>query len=147
MQLVSKFLNKSLGIYTVRGLEVEPTYWQAITIVILLFLLVFVLARMRYLYIHWNLGKSAIAFLFWGFLLALIVEAFLVISGKTLFTTVLGWNSAPKPISTLIDISRKELVPVLGSTDEISSKEVVISKYNELSESDANEVKDLLCKP
>ena len=57
--------------------------------------------------------------LFWGFLLALIVEGFLILSGRTLLTEVIGWKNAPKPVSTVLDIGRERLVTVLGVTEEI----------------------------
>jgi len=67
------------------------------------------MARVRYLYVNWSLGRSAIAMLFWGFLLAIIFEGFLIISGRTILTEILGWDNPPKPISTIIDIGRGRL--------------------------------------
>ena len=101
LSFISKTFNFKLG-----NLDIAPTYWQAIAIVFLLFLLVFTLARVRYLYIHWSLGKNSIAFLFWGFILALILEGFLIIGGKTVLTEVLGWQDVPKPINTALDLGR-----------------------------------------
>jgi hypothetical protein len=147
MNKVSDFLNNSLGVYDVRGLEVEPTYWQAGIILVLVFLLVFTIARMRYLYVHWSMGRSAWAMLFWGFILALIVEGFLIFSGRTLFTEVLGWESAPKPISTLLTISRSKLVDVLGVSEQIPSYETVVEDYKELPENEMNEVQSIICEP
>ena len=139
----------------VAGVDIAPTYWQVVLIVLLLFLLVFTLARMRYLYVHWSLGKSSISFLFWGFALATIVEGFLLLSGRTIFTEILGWQSAPKPISTVLDIGRNKLVDVLGVADEIptsSAKEPfdidkIISSFEDLPEEEKVVIRDLVCTP
>ena len=141
------FINKSWGVYDIGGLEIEPTYWQAGTILILIFLLIFTFARVRYLYVHWSLGRSAWAMLFWGFLLAVILEGFLILSGRTILTEVLGWKGAPKPISTLLAISRNKLVDVLGVTEEIPSYESVVGDYDELSVDEMDEVKSFICQP
>lgn len=95
------------------------TYWQAAAVVGLVFLLFLTIARIRYLYVHWSLGKNAIAFLFWGFLLTIIVEAFFIIGGRTLFTEILGWKNPPKAVSTALDFSRDKVISVLGVTEEI----------------------------
>lgn len=147
MNKILDLLNKSFGIYDIKGLEVEPTYWQAGAMVILIFLLVFTLARVRYLYVHWSLGKSAIAMAFWGFLLAIIMEGLLILSGRTLFTEVLGWKDAPKPISTLLTISRNKLVDVLGVTEEIPTYQSVMGDYESLSLDEMEDVRSNICKP
>jgi len=147
MNKILDLLNKSFGIYDIKGLEVEPTYWQAGVMLILMFLLVFAFARMRYLYVHWSLGKSAIAMAVWGFLLAIIMEGLLILSGRTLFTEVLGWKSAPKPISTLLTISRSKLVDVLGVTEEIPTYQSVMGDYKSLSLDEMEDVKSNICKP
>lgn len=147
MNKVLNFLNNSLGVYDVRGLEVEPTYWQAGVILMLVFLLIFTFARMRYLYVHWSLGRSAWAMLFWGFILALIFEGFLIISGRTLFTEVLGWKSAPKPISTLLTISRNNLVDVLGVMEEIPTAQSVMDDYESLTQKEMENINRSICLP
>lgn len=149
-----KVINKSFGVYNIRGIEVEPTYWQAGVIVLLLFLLVFTLARVRYLYIHWSTGKSATAFLLWGFLLAILVEGLLMVGGRTLFTTLLGWENAPKPISTALNLGREKLVDVLGVEEEIINVSAgnftyqsVIGNYQSLSDEEKETVRFFLCQP
>jgi len=155
MEKILRLINKPFGTYEVRGLYIEPTYWQAAAIVVLLFLLVFTLARLRWLYVHWNLGKSAISMIFWGFLLALLLEGLFVIGGRTMFSEILGWESAPKPISTVLDITRNKLVDVMGVTDsipesnaeEIPSYQSVVSDFENLSTEDKEVVRDFVCKP
>jgi len=152
---VLKFLNKSFGVYNIKGIYVEPTYWMAGVIVILIFMMLFTVARIRFLYVHWHLNKHSIAFLFYGFLFATILEGFMIISGRTLFTQILGWKNPPKPISTLLDAGRNKLVDVLGVTDEIPSSyakeaptyESVVGDYENLSVEDKEGVKSFICKP
>ena len=154
MQNVLKLLNKSFGTYNIKGIDVEPTYWMAIAIVFLIFLLLLTVARVRYLYVHWNLSRTSLAFLFYGFLFALILEGFLVIGGRTLFTEILGWENAPKPISTFLDTGRQKLVNVLGITEEVPASfaqetptyQSVMSNYESLSIEDQESIRDFICK-
>jgi phosphoglycerol transferase MdoB-like AlkP superfamily enzyme len=155
MEKIVGLLNKSFGVYNVKGIEVEPTYWMAGAIVFLLFLLVFTLARLRYLYVHWNLGKSSISMLFWGFLLALILEGFLILSGRTMLTEILGWKNAPKPISTVLDMGRHRMTEVLGVNEQIPSSvasekptyQSVIGDYDNLDSNDKDNVRSFICEP
>ena len=150
----SKLISKTFS-FKVGEMDIEPTYWQAAAIVLLLFLLVWTIARVRYLYVHWNLGKSAIAMFAWGFALALIVEGFLLIGGRTLFTEVLGWRNAPKPVSTALDLSREKLITTLGVTDEIPMSKAeelptyqsVVGDFLSLPDEDQETVKSFICEP
>lgn len=150
VSILEKTFNLKIG-----SVYISPTYWQAALIVILLFALVFSLARMRHMYVNWSLGKSAIAMFFWGFVLTLILEGFLLIGGRTLLTEVLGWKNAPKPISTALDIGRQKLVNVLGTSNEVPqssaqenmSAEQVIELYNNLSPSSSLKVQEFICEP
>lgn len=150
---ILNFINQTFK-FKVGSMNIAPTYWQAATIVFLLFLLVFTLARLRWLYVHWSMGKGSFAMITWGFVLALVVEGFLMISGRTLFTELLGWKNAPKPISTVLNIGRDKLVDVLGTQDEIPSSfagekgsDGVVSVYQSLSSSEAEKVKQVICTP
>ena len=154
MQNVIRILNKSFGTYNIKGISIEPTYWQAIAIVILLFLLLLTLARLRYIYVEWHFDRHNLSFLFYGFLLALILEGFLLISGRTAFTQLLGWHDAPKPIGHALDLGREKLVDVLGQQSEvpssvakenISSKSVVTDYFN-LVENEQKEASSQICK-
>ncbi|KKQ97437.1 MAG: hypothetical protein UT24_C0008G0053 [Candidatus Woesebacteria bacterium GW2011_GWB1_39_12] len=150
-----KILNKSFGTYNIRGFYIEPTYWQAAAIVFLLFLLLLTFARLRYIYVHWHLDKPSLSMIFWGFLLALILEGFLLLSGRTMLTEILGWKNAPKPISTALDATRTKLVKVLGVTEEIPesaadekpTKQSVTQDFESLSSDDKEQVVDFICKP
>lgn len=147
-----QFINRTFPL-KIRNFDIEPTYWQAFTIVFLIFLLVLTFARVRYLYVHWSLGKQSLSFLFWGFMIALILEGFVIISGRTLLTEVFGWKNAPKPLSTALDAGREKLVDVLGVTDEIPnasakqsiSSESVIEDFESLSSNESVKVINALC--
>lgn len=148
------FLSKSLGTYNIKGLEIEPTYWQAGSIVVLIFLLIFTLARLRYIYLEWHFSPQNFSFLFYGFLLALILEGFLIISGRTFFTATLGWKDAPKPISTFIDLGRSKMINVLGAQAEIPESvakqrptaESVVSDFSNLPKSEESKARIQICK-
>ena len=113
-----KFLTKTFS-FSVGKFDLAPQYWTVVAIIFLLFLLVLTLARLRYMYIHWSIAKPSLAMIFWGFLLAIIIEGFFLISGRTLLTEILGWENAPKPISTVLDAGRAKLVNVLGENEQI----------------------------
>lgn len=150
-----QLINKTIGVYEIRGLYIEPTYWEVAAIVFLLFLMLLTFARMRYLYVHWHMGRQNISMLFWGFLLAFLFEGLFIISGRTMFSEILGWKSAPKPISTVLDITRNKLVDVLGIKSEIPTSnasekptfESVVGDYQGLSSQDKDDVKNFVCKP
>ena len=131
-----------------------PTYLQAMFIIFLLFLLVFTLARLRRTYVNWSL-KGASTMLFLGFMLALVIEGFLIIGGRTALTEVLGWKNAPKPIQTALDSGRDRLVDVLGVTEEVPSMSAdegptlqsVIDDFQSLTPDETQKLKKVICTP
>lgn len=149
IQIINKTFSFKLG-----SLDIAPTYWQAAAIIFLLFLLVFSLARLRRMFIKWSFSGWH-AWLFMGFLLALILEGFLLIGGRTVVTQVLGWKNPPKPISRVLEASRIKLINVLGVTDEIPasvaseepSYSSVVSDFQALSPDEAEEARSLICQP
>lgn len=152
-QLAEKATNHGFS-FNIGNLVFEPTYLHAIAIVFLLFLLVLTLARVRRLYIDWSL-KGAAAMMFLGFTLALILEGFFIISGRTALTEVIGWKSAPKPIQMALDSGRGKLIDVLGVAEEIPQSQAsektdlqsVIDSYQSLSPDEAESFKKMLCTP
>jgi hypothetical protein len=157
-QSAQSLLEKSstpLDTYQVGNLFFTPSYLHAGAIVFLIFLLILTLARLRRLYIGWSLGKSAYAMLFWGFMLAVILEGFLLIGGRTILTELIGWENAPKPILSVLDAGRSKLVDVLGVNQEIpqsfaegeATVESIIGQYQSLPPEDAEELKNIICAP
>jgi len=129
----------------------SPSYLHAAAIVFLLFLLVLTLAQVRRHFLTWSL-KGGIFGIALGFFLALILEGFLIIGGKTVFTEVLGWKNAPKPILTALEAGRSKLVGVLGVTDEIQISEAggpaqskVIELYQTLTPDQQDLVRYQIC--
>jgi len=145
----TKTFNFRVGEYAL-----EPTYLSAGLIVLMLFILVLSLARLRHMYIKWSISGWH-AWLFMGFILALVLEGFLLIGGRTILTSVLGWERAPKPISTALELGRAKLINVLGVTEEIPASSAsekptyssVISDFQILSPEAAQEVRSLICAP
>lgn len=100
--------------------SIPITYIQAGAVIFLIFLLVLVLAQFRRHFVDWSL-KGAIFGTFFGFLLALILEGFLIVGGRTALTSILGWKNPPALISVALDAGRGKLIQVLGINSQIPS--------------------------
>lgn len=133
---------------------ISPSYIQAFLIVVLIFLLIYSMAHVRHLYIHWSF-KPAISWLLMGVVFALIVEGFLLLSGRTLVTEILGWKNAPQPLKTALDTGRSRLADVLGSqmsVPDLSAAnppkvEDVYTYYEALDEPSSQQFRSMVCKP
>lgn len=136
------------------GFSFSPSLFQAGAIVVLVFLLLLSLAQFRRHMMGWSI-KGAIFGVFIGFLLALTLEGFLIIGGRTALTELLGWKDAPKPIANLLDAGRARLIGVLGVADEIPTSaastnptvEEAIKLLQSLSPTEIKKVKNLICAP
>ncbi|MEK7526703.1 MAG: hypothetical protein AAB546_04465 [Patescibacteria group bacterium] len=95
--------NLKIGSFNIR-----PNYITAFMLVFLTFLLIFSLARMHRLFIHWSFKGGVIGVLI-GILLTLTIEGFFIMSGSTVLTAFLGWKNAPKPVAKLLDESKLKL--------------------------------------
>lgn len=102
--LIEKALNPGLN-FKLGNLNFASSYLQAGAIIFLIFILILTLAQVRRHFIDWSV-KGAIFGMFFGFILAVILEGFLIIGGKTFLTKVFGWQNPPKPLVNLIDNSR-----------------------------------------
>lgn len=147
------FLTKSIS-FNFGNYVIPFTYWEIAVIVFLIFILILMMAQFRRHYVDWSL-KGAVFGIFFGFLLALILEGFLIIGGKTALTEVLGWKNAPAPISMALDAGRKQLIQVLGIETQIPSSsakenigiQTIVTSIQSLNPSDLGKVKTLICKP
>ena len=147
-QMFSGKFNLSLGKFSL-----PVTYIQAAIVVGLVFLLILFLAKFRRHAVDWSL-KGAVFGIFFGFLLALLIEGFLVIGGKTVLSSVLGWKNAPAPISIALDAGRNKLIQVLGISDEIptsfAKEDATVDGAVELLQSlipaDSKKVKAIYCQ-
>jgi hypothetical protein len=138
----------------VKNLYFSANYLQAGLIIALIFLLVVTLAQVRHHYVKWSL-KGSLMGLFFGFLLVLLLEGFFLIAGKTLLTETIGWENAPKPIKTALDIGRNKLINVLGVSSEIPYSvasidpniEDAIDVLQSLDPSESKKIKAIICQP
>lgn len=125
----------------------SPSYIQAGVVVVLLFILVLMMAQLRRHFVDWSI-KGALFGLFFGFLLALVLEGFLIIGGKTAITQVLGWKDAPKPIANLLEAGRSELIKVLGTKTKLNPTfDDAVVFFQSLNPSEAQKLKNFICKP
>ncbi len=149
------FLNTTFKTFRVGNLDIDATYWEAGAIVLLLFLLVFTLARLRFLYVHWSLGKHAFAMLFWGVVLTVIIEGFFMLTGRTIFTEILGMKNVPKPFSSVLNIGRERLVNVLGEQSQIPQSfaeskldsDQMYSLYTNMDSEESQKLQKIICEP
>lgn len=151
MPNLTSFLPKS---FDLSSFNLQNPVVFAGSIIILVFLLILTIAQVRRHYVNWSF-KGGLFGIFFGFLLALILEGFLLIGGKTVVTGVLGWKNAPKPISVALDAGRSKLVQVLGITDPIpesqargnSTFDQAVSVLQSLNPADVGKLKGLICTP
>ena len=152
MVLPGTVLGKSFDLNLGR-FSLPVTYLEAGAVIFLLFLLVLTIAQVRRHYVSWSL-KGGLFGIFFGFLLALILEGFLLIGGRTALTEALGWKNAPKPIQIALDSGRSKLVQVLGIQNQIPTSvakenatvQSTIQTLQSLNPADMKKVKNLLCR-
>lgn len=140
--------------FNVGTIQLSTNILQAGAVVFLIFILIVMLAQMRRRFVDWHMN-GAVAGIAFGFLLALILEGLLIISGRTFLTETLGWKNAPKPISNALDAGRGKLVDVLGTTGEIPVSDAsekatiggIMQNYEELSASEQESLRSIVCTP
>lgn len=140
------------------GFIFAPTYLEAGLIVFLLFLLILTFGSLRHRFNSWTMNGVMPGITF-GFVLALFVEAILIASGSTILISVLGWKNPPKPISNVLDSGKSQLVRVLGASDTNQSTQSsgetpsnatigsIMNGYQDLSQSEQESLRSLICKP
>ena len=146
------FLNKYFQ-FKIGGINFSPTYWQAGAVVILLFLLVVTLAQVRRHFMDYSVRGGAVGVVL-GFLLALVIEGFLLVGGKSILINVFGWKNPPKPLSNALDAGKNQLITVLGAQsqptpenkDQATTSQVVF-QYQGLSTAQAKEARSIICSP
>lgn len=152
MKNVIDFLQKNLD-FSFLHISLTESQIKAAVVVFLVFILLLLIAKFRKHYIDWSL-KGGIFGIFFGFLLALVIEGFLIIGGKTALTEILGWKNAPAPIAQALDVGRDKLVQVLGIKDQIPfsnaqgivSSDNIILEYQSLNPHEALKVRSLICR-
>jgi hypothetical protein len=149
VKIFSGQFNLNLGKFSL-----PVSYAEAGLVVFLIFVLVLTFAQFRRHNMDWSI-RGMLFGTFFGFLLALILEGFLIIGGKTAITGVLGWKNAPAPISLALDSGRAKLIQVLGIKDQIpqsfakenTSVSGAIEILQSLSPADTKKVKTIFCQP
>ncbi|HKC05215.1 MAG TPA: hypothetical protein VKC54_05090 [Patescibacteria group bacterium] len=139
----------NLGKFTI-----SVVFWQVGAIIFLLFLLVLSMAQFRRHYVDWGLKGAAFG-IFFGFLLALTLEGFLIVGGKTALTEFLGWKNAPLPLQMALDAGKAQLVQVLGINTTIPSSLAkdntsvgeVVGTLQSLNPGDLKKIKNIICQP
>ena len=152
MQLTQ--LQNQLTTTTFQAGGMQFALWQVLAIVILLFFLVLTMASVRRHFLEWTVKGAGFGVLL-GFVLALIIEGFLLVGGRTALTEVLGWKNAPKPVQVAIDQGRERLINVLGTQTEVplihateySSVDEVVQGFQGLSSADSEKAKEFICTP
>ncbi|CAN5298860.1 hypothetical protein BH10PAT1_BH10PAT1_2790 [soil metagenome] len=94
------------------NISIAPNIIQAAVIIILIFVLVLVLAYMSHNFLQWSLSGFGIGAVI-GFILALILEGFLLVGGKTVLTGFLSIKNAPAPVQKVLDNGHTTLLEVL----------------------------------
>ncbi len=150
---VLSFISRSF-ILNLGKFSIPVTYWEVGAIIFLIFLLILSMAQFRRHYVDWGF-KGALFGIFFGFLLALLLEGFLIVGGKTALTEFLGWKNAPKPLQVALDAGKTQLIQVLGVDTAIPSSlakdsstfQGALENIQTLSPADLKKVKSLICQP
>jgi len=148
-QILFEKFSLNIGNFTI-----SPSYLQAGAIIFLIFILLLSMANLRRHFLNWSI-KGSIFGIFWGFILALILEGFLIIGGRTALTEIIGWKDAPKPLVNLLDKGREKLVEVLGITAPVPESYAeknksyldVLNDFRKLNVNESEKVKNAICKP
>lgn len=78
-----------------------------------------------------------------------------MLSGRTIFTEIMGVKNVPKPFSTVLDIGRNRLTNVLGEKSEIPSSfaesklnsDQMYSLYKNMDSVESQKLQEIICMP
>jgi hypothetical protein len=152
MQNVTKFLAGKFSLH-IGNIALPMSYVQAAVIIGLIFIFILLAAQLRRHFMDWSV-KGVVVGLFFGFLLTLVLEGFLLVGGRTARTGFLGWKNPPPVLSNALDIGKDKLITVLGVKDQIPmsfAKETVgvegaVNTLQSLNPGDLKKVKAILCQ-
>ncbi|MEK7188335.1 MAG: hypothetical protein AAB685_00600 [Patescibacteria group bacterium] len=153
MEAISNFWETIFYFGSTR-LSLPENYIKAGVIGILLFILALMLAQVRRHYVEWSFKGAWFGF-FFGVILTLIFEGFLIVGGRTALTEVIGWKNAPLFIEVALDRGREKLVDVLGVTSEVPFSRAqgridgqgLVDIFQGLNPREARKAKSLICTP
>lgn len=134
--------------------SVQENQFLAVAVALLVFLFFVAVALLRHRSVKDSVKTTSSGILI-GFLFAIVIEGFLVLSGRTFITEMLSWENPPKPIAGVINKGRERLTNVLGTSVEINSTNAdsgpnvqsVIDDYLSLPPDQADQIKKSLCQP
>ncbi|MBI3289828.1 hypothetical protein HYZ78_00345 [Candidatus Microgenomates bacterium] len=116
------------------------------------FLVLLLLAWTRHHMLGWTL-KGAHMGVFFGIVLTLVVEALIIVGGKTTLAEILKNNAVPQVVRETVSRNLQELAAnvvsspkTLGAQGMVSAVDVA-GDFQELSEGDQTRVRELVCKP
>lgn len=132
-------INSTFNLTLPGGLSLAPTYWEAGLVILLLFLLVLSLGRVRRHIVDWHF-RGLFPGIIIGVLITVAIEGFLLVGENSL----LGWKEAPKPVSEVLDVGHNKLVGVLGSSSEINLDTITQSIEN-LNSDDFQKLQSKIC--
>lgn len=144
MNSVQPLLSK-IGSYF-NNIYVSGNYIQAIVVLILLFVLVLSLAKVRRHFVKGSLNGGVVGFVF-GIVLTLIIEGFLLLNGQTALTTIFGWKNAPKPFSTALEMGKDKFKTVLGVSTTNPTTQDAMSVIQSLDPNEITKIKAIICTP
>lgn len=144
MNSVQSLLSK-IGSYF-NNIYISGNYVQAGVILILLFVLVLSLAKVRSHFVKGSLNGGVVGLVF-GIIFTLIVEGFLLLNGQTALMTVFGWKNAPKPFSTALEIGKDKFKTVLGVSTTNPTTKDAISVIQSLDPNEITKIKAIICTP
>lgn len=138
----------------VSNISISQGYLKAGLIIVLTFLAVLLFGYIRKYFVKSSIDGVFLG-IFFGFLLTLLLEGFLLIAGRTAITEILGWKNAPKPVARALDLGREKLVNVLGVTDEIPASyasadpttDEVLNSLQSLDPDEIKKIKAIMCIP
>jgi len=95
------------------SIKVGPNIFQALAIVALVIGLILIAAFLKRTFqkheAHYGIWSGLVA----GFIIALVLEGFLLMNDKSLFTSILGAKNLPQPIQNALDQAHKGLLDIL----------------------------------
>ncbi len=121
------------------------------------FLFLLMMGWARHHQLLWTFKGAHFGVLF-GIVLTLVIEALIIVGGKTTLAEIIKSDKTPPVVREVISKNLQELTinlmgapksteaKTLGSTSKASTLDIVGS-YQELSKSDQSRVKDLICIP
>jgi hypothetical protein len=102
------------------NISIAPNIWQAAAIIALIFALLLILAYMSRNFLEWSLSGFGIGLVI-GFIIAIVLEGFLIIGGKTVIISVLNWKTAPPQVQKIINDGHQKLLETLNVPASCSS--------------------------